>query len=106
MLKNTKGNVMIATPAGVGHVSVAIHKSEASLASFLDKPDSENQPENLTMHIGAKLDDAKEEETNLDSMNMADKEVKMLELILVDLMDENFKVLQRTKFEISSWKII
>jgi hypothetical protein len=106
MITNVNGNVMIPKSESNGHVTVEIYESAAIMDSYLATPTPEEEPERLSVYIGTKFQEAQEIITSLDGLTLADKLQSVLETVVIVVLADNFKVLQRTKFEDSDWSIV
>jgi hypothetical protein len=103
MLVNDKGNVMIPKDENNGHVSIEIYETVTTMQAHSTNPTIETEPDRSGLYIGTKLKDAKATITSLDGMTMAEKELEVLEELLVTELQLNYKLLQRTKFDVSDW---
>lgn len=103
MLINNVGNILIPKEENNGHVTVEIYESEAIMKAHLASPKPETEPDRSGLYIGNKLKEAKAVITSLDGMTMAEKEQEVLEELLEVELKANYKLLQRTKFDVSDW---
>lgn len=103
MKKNAKGNVMVVQNVNRTAVEIAIYESEKTMKAHQKEPRTETQAEIQLIPVGDSLKKMQDAVTDLEGKTIAEMNEQLAEKAVMEAIDKNPKVLQRTKFDRNEW---
>ena len=83
---------------------IAIYESATAMKAHLKAPKPATAPDVQNIFVGTKYSDMLKNTTDLNGMSLAEMNMYLAEKAVMEAIDENPKVIQRTKFDKNDWK--
>ncbi len=83
---------------------IAIYESATTMKAHLKAPKPKTEPDRQNIYFGTKYIDLQKNTTDLNGMTLLEMKEHLIEQAVMLAIDENPKVIQRTKYDKNDWK--